>query len=141
MQYPLFGVSPKTSLGGSRQKTTPLDIFWPQWLAKMPPSSRQGADGQTQVWCLDPSERQLGASSMLSISDWPSDESASLCSLSEVLETGDVLPRYFLSPKACRGILRRAAKRGKELPIQLHRALAQVAGDLSGPAKPEDKTR
>ena len=50
------------------------------------------------------------------------------CSLSDILETGDVPRRFFLSATACRGILRRAAKRGKELPRQLHQALQQVAG-------------
>ena len=48
-------------------------------------------------------------------------------SLSDVLETGEVPRRYFLSPKACAGILRRAAKTGKELPPQLHQALTQAA--------------
>ena len=52
----------------------------------------------------------------------------SLSTLSDVLEAGDHLARYFLSPKACAGILRRAAKRGKELPPQLRRALEAVAG-------------
>ena len=35
--------------------------------------------------------------------------------------------RYSLSPKACRGILRRAAKRGKELPQVLREALERQA--------------
>jgi DNA (cytosine-5)-methyltransferase 1 len=51
-----------------------------------------------------------------------------VCSLSDILETGDVPRRFFLSARACRGILRRAEKRGKELPIQLRRALEMVAG-------------
>jgi hypothetical protein len=50
-----------------------------------------------------------------------------VCSLSDILETGDVPQRYFLSAKACMGILRRAEKRGKELPPQLARALQVVA--------------
>ena len=49
-------------------------------------------------------------------------------SLSHILETGDVPQRFYLSPKACAGILRRAEKRGKELPPALHQALQQVAG-------------
>jgi hypothetical protein len=53
---------------------------------------------------------------------------ASGCSLSAVLETGAVPPRYFLSPKACAGILRRAAKRGKELPGPLLRASPRGSG-------------
>ena len=61
----------------------------------------------------------------LSISDWPSDGSA--CSLSAILETGDVPRRFYLSGRACRGILRRAEKRGKSLPPSLASALIAVA--------------
>jgi hypothetical protein len=56
---------------------------------------------------------------------WPSD--GSVCSLSDVLETGPVPQKFFLSPKACRGILRRAEKRGRALPGQLEKALEAVA--------------
>jgi hypothetical protein len=52
---------------------------------------------------------------------------AAVCSLSEILETGTVDPQFFLSATACRGILRRAEKRGKALPEQLRLALEQVA--------------
>jgi hypothetical protein len=52
-------------------------------------------------------------------------------SLSDVLETGDVPQRYFLSSTACRGILRRAEKRGKELPPQLQTALETVATEIN----------
>ena len=51
-----------------------------------------------------------------------------VCSLSDILETGDVPRRYYLTAKACLGILRRAGKRGKDLPPQLARALQAVAG-------------
>lgn len=61
----------------------------------------------------------------LSTSEFPSDGTA--CSLSRILETGDLLRRYFLSARACRGILRRAEKRGKKLPVQLQAALDMVA--------------
>ncbi len=57
----------------------------------------------------------------LSSSVWPSD--ASVCSLSSTLETGDVPPRFFLSAKACAGILRRAERRGKPLPVELRTSL------------------
>ena len=50
-----------------------------------------------------------------------------VCSLSDILEIGDLPQRFFLTPKACAGILRRAEKRGKELPPQLARALQAVA--------------
>lgn len=52
---------------------------------------------------------------------------AGVCSLSQVLESGAVPTKYFLSPKACRGILRRAEKRGRELPERLRRALTAAA--------------
>ena len=62
----------------------------------------------------------------LSTSEFPSD--AAVCSLSDILETGDVPQRFFLSSTACRGILRRAEKRGKKLPGQLEAALTVVVG-------------
>lgn len=61
----------------------------------------------------------------LSITEWPSD--ADVCLLSDVLETQEVPLRYYLSATACRGILRRAAKRGKKLPELLAIALETVA--------------
>jgi hypothetical protein len=66
----------------------------------------------------------------LSTSEWPS--AAAVCSLSDVLETGDVPPRFFLSARACEGILRRAEKRGKELPTPLQTALTAVAQTAKG---------
>ena len=65
----------------------------------------------------------------LSTSEFPS--AAVACSLSDILETGAVPRRFYLSPKACAGLLRRAARRGKELPPALHHALKAVAD--SGP--------
>jgi hypothetical protein len=61
----------------------------------------------------------------LNSSEWPKD--ADVCSLSDTLETGDVPQRFFLSEKACQGILRRAEKRGKKLPPLLQAALESVA--------------
>ena len=59
------------------------------------------------------------------------------CSLSQILEE-NVPAKYFLSPRACAGILRRAAKRGKSLPPLLEQALRAVCesteqgGGISG---------
>ena len=55
-------------------------------------------------------------------------------SLSHTLQAiQDVHPKYYLSPKACAGILRRAEKRGKALPPVLEKALlAVVAGGTEG---------
>jgi hypothetical protein len=58
-------------------------------------------------------------------SEWPS--AAVVCSLSDTLEIGDLPQRYYLSATACTGILRRAAKRGKELPEMLEAALRSAA--------------
>ena len=46
-------------------------------------------------------------------------------SLWQILQ-GNVPEKYFLSAKACAGILRRAEKRGKELPTMLKEALEEV---------------
>ena len=52
---------------------------------------------------------------------------AAACSLSDILETGELPPRYYLSATACAGILRRAEKRGKVLPVALREALEETA--------------
>ena len=69
----------------------------------------------------------------LSGSEWPKD--AAVCSLSQTLETGPLPQRFYLSQKACAGILRRAEKRGKELPQLLSEALRAVA-ELDTTTKP-----
>jgi hypothetical protein len=61
----------------------------------------------------------------LSTSEWPSD--AVVYSLSDTLEIGDLPQRFYLSPKACKGILNRAERRGKKLPPMLKEALEQQA--------------
>ena len=83
------------------------------------------ADGQVRVWLPGQGHGLHGGFSTLNISEWPND--AAVCSLSQILETGPIPQRFFLSAKACQGILRRAEKRGKELPEQLARALKAVA--------------
>jgi hypothetical protein len=63
----------------------------------------------------------------LTLSSTEFHKDAAVCSLSDVLETGDVPQRFYLSATACKGILRRADKRGKKLPEQLLHALEAVA--------------
>jgi hypothetical protein len=59
--------------------------------------------------------------------------SSSASSLSQVLETSEsVPPKYYLSPRAAQGILRRAAKRGKELPETLRTALEALVSQARG---------
>jgi hypothetical protein len=69
----------------------------------------------------------------------PSDAVAS--SLSDVLETGELPRRFWLSSTACRCILRRAEKRGKELPEALKSALLAVASQTQPqPSMPDART-
>ncbi len=60
-------------------------------------------------------------------------------SLTEVLEK-DPQSKYFLSTRACLGILRRARERGKELPEQLKIALMAQAG-LIPPQPPAEQLK
>lgn len=62
--------------------------------------------------------------SMLSIGEFPKEENAS--TLSQILQVG-VPEKYYLSQRACQGILRRASARGKELPEILKAALEKQA--------------
>ena len=57
----------------------------------------------------------------------PSHRGAGASSLSRILEA-EPHPKYYLSKTACLGILRRAKKRGKELPPVLKQALEIQAG-------------
>lgn len=61
-------------------------------------------------------------------------------SLSRILETGPIPPKYFLSPKAAAGILRRAAKRGRTLPAVLMHALTELAKGTTQPTLLERST-
>ena len=65
-----------------------------------------------------------GACLTASFSESPS--VAAVCSLSDILES-HVPQRFFLSPRAAQGILRRAKKRGRELPPRLQAALESLA--------------
>lgn len=88
--------------------------------------------GRTQVLLLDPKEQSRGGSWMPNSLDSPND--AAVCSLSQVLVKDSIPQQYFLSSTACAGILRRAEKRGKDLPAALALALRSVAtipGEIS----------
>ena len=89
-------------------------------------------DGETPVFSSGQMRLSSGQFWMRNSSEFRSGAVAS--SLSEILETGPVDRRYFLSPKACKGILRRAANRGKSLPPSLREALEAVASDQTSTA-------
>jgi hypothetical protein len=132
-------ISGRTSPASSPTAPTPSDASSPDWWGMMPPSRRlPGEAGLTQVWFLGPRDVPRGVSSMLNTSDWPND--ARVCSLSQVLQVGPIPPRFFLSARACAGILRRAEKRGKKLPATLDTALRQTAATMPPGDDPEDES-
>lgn len=102
-------------------KSTTKKVISP---ASLPRWQNSGMAAATECWTL-------------STSEWtatlvPSPSDAGVCSLSAILETGDLPRRYYLSAKACRGILRRAETWGGTLPSQLHHALEAGAKSPSG---------
>lgn len=86
----------------------------------------QVANGQPQEWLEGGRLTPLGESLTLNIGEYPSVENAS--TLSEILED-NVPEKYYLSPKACLGILRRAKNKGRKLPDNLRIALEQKVAE------------
>ena len=80
--------------------------------------------GQTSVFSWEKDGASAGEYMTRNIGVYPS--AAKESRLSQILEE-DVPEKYRLSPKACRGILNRAARRGKELPEELKIALEAQA--------------
>jgi len=97
-------------------------------LSRMSPAFYPATKGETWEYSPDhwPNSATGGPIGCLTLntSEWPRD--AAVCSLSEVLEQ-DVPQKFFLSPRAAKGILRRAEKRGRELPQRLTVALTALA--------------
>lgn len=117
---PDFGINSIASLANS----LPVGFLSRTSLAFYPATEEETLPSSFAGWS-NSGMASLGGYLTLSTSEWPSD--AAVCSLSDVLETGPVPPKYFLSPKACLGILRRAEKRGRELPPSLRAALEHAA--------------
>ena len=85
-------------------------------------------DGQKRTYIWETDSAWLIEFSTLNTGASPSEEQGS--TLSEIL-LAQVPEKYYLSPKACLGILRRASARGKELPEVLKKALERQAGGLT----------
>lgn len=117
-QLSLFGkMSPEPSAVTTAETSPVLSLAWLEQRYIVPKQ-----DGQAQVLLLDQNLKWLGECSTLNIGESPSVAVES--SLSQILEV-NVPEKYFLSSKACKGILRRAEKRGKKLPPVLELALRQ----------------
>ena len=124
MQLGLFaapaGSSGRTSPEHSqRTAVATLESWLARWLGPTLPF--QSADGERAALQSARTDSSNGACWTRSMSEFNhipprSRSDVAVSSLSSILERGPIDPRYFLSPKACSGILRRAEKRGKELP-------------------------
>jgi len=107
-----------------------LDHFRPKWFIwENVPGVLSSGGGETLAassvrWA---NSGMGGATGCLMLNTSESHKDADECLLSDVLETGDLPQKYYLSPRACEGILRRAEKRGKQLPPMLHQALLIVS--------------
>jgi hypothetical protein len=140
----LADIAPRGSLGrmssASFQATEDelLQAFWdssPVDGSRSPPAGGKLRDLSTATKALTASH---GACLTLNMSEHTGLDGLSLkdegvSSLSDILEIGDVPRRFFLSAKACQGILRRAEKRRKTLPGKLAQALkAAAASGIEG---------
>ena len=86
------------------------------------------SDGQNQTYFWETDGVWLTEFLTLNTGVSPNEEVES--TLSQIL-LAEVPEKYYLSPKACLGILRRASARGKELPEVLRKALERQANGLT----------
>jgi hypothetical protein len=83
-------------------------------------TSKDGKNGHTPDLSWEIIPLSLGEDLMLKVGEFPKD--ASVSSLSSILEV-NVPDGYYLSVRACEGILRRSGERGKPLDPLLKQAL------------------
>lgn len=92
-------------------------------------------DGQPADVSWEPDGALLGVYSMHSFGESPRDGVES--HLSQILEASPH-PKYYLSARACLGILNRASRRGKDLPEALKTALL-MQSESGGAVTEEEK--
>ena len=107
-------------LGSSSKKSAVSRIKMPLFL-----DLRGGVNGKQAAVSWETGIRSLGEFSTRSFGESPSAVVES--HLSQILEDNPH-PKYFLSEKACRGVLRRAEARGKALPRLLKETLERQSG-------------
>ena len=117
--YPAPSQATKEQTSGQCSK--PL----PKWLGEQTYMflclKKESGSGQDASWGMAGALR--GGNMMLNTGELPSEERGSI--LSQILQA-NAPEKYYLSAKACAGILRRAMKRGKSLPPMLWEALTEV---------------
>ena len=131
---PKHSFSGKTSPASSQQRTTHSDASLEECSDLTLQSSPSEESGGILETLLE-SDVLRGDCSMLNTSEWPND--AVVCLLSQQLAPESVQPADYLSAEACRGLLRRAEKRGRPLPPMLKRvlelqAVSECAKDVRG---------
>ena len=126
IQLSLFGkMYPEHSVQTEEETSAPFWKNLPAWSNQtlLFLDLRGGADGAKPEQSPETDGALLGDSSTLNIGESPSVESESL--LSQILEANAPL-KYYLSERACQGILTRASRRGKKLPDLLQTALLEM---------------
>ena len=128
IQLSLFGKTyPEHSVPMAEKISEPCWKSLPAWNSQTLQflDLRGGADGAKLEQSPETDGLWLGDSLMLNIGEFPNAERESL--LSWILED-NVPQKYYLSARACQGILTRASRRGKPLPEVLRQALLNVIG-------------
>lgn len=126
IQLSLFGkMFPERSVQTAEKTSAPCWKNLPAWKNQTLQflDLRGGADGAKPEQLPEMDGPWLGDSSTLNIGERPREENVSL--LSWILQV-DVPEKYYLSAKACRGILTRASRRGKKLQELLETALLEM---------------
>lgn len=126
IQLSLFGkMFPERSVQTAEKTSAPCWKNLPAWKNQTLQflDLRGGADGARPEQLPEMDGPWLGDSSTLNIGECPREENVSL--LSWILQV-DVPEKYYLSAKACRGILTRASRRGKKLQELLETALLEM---------------
>lgn len=126
IQLSLFGKTcPERSVPTAEKTSAPCWKNLPAWNSQtlLFLDLRWGADGAKPEQLPEMDGPWLGDSSTLNIGECPREESESL--LSQILEANAPL-KYYLSERACQGILTRASRRGKALPDLLKTALLEM---------------
>ena len=125
IQLSLFGkMFPERSVQTAEKTSAPCWKNLPAWKNRtLQFLDLRGADGAKPEQLPEMDGPWLGDSSTLNIGECPREENVSL--LSWILQV-DVPEKYYLSAKACRGILTRASRRGKKLQELLETALLEM---------------
>jgi hypothetical protein len=126
IQLSLFGKTyPELSAQTAEKISEPCWKNLPAWNNQtlLSLDLRGGADGAKPEQSPETDGLWLGDSLTLNIGESPKEESVSL--LSQILED-NVPQKYYLSARACQGILTRASRRGKQLPELLKTALLEM---------------